>query len=83
LDPAASEQPQVGASGETLYPLPAKQLRLGETTRVSVTYRVRRAPADDTKAQGRPTMILIGIALAALLVIAALVVAVRGVNRRE
>ncbi len=81
VDPAATGEPQVGASGEAVYPLPARQLKPGETTRVSVSYRVRQAPADGADGAGGPRRILIGIAVAALLVIAALVVAVRGASR--
>jgi hypothetical protein len=78
IDPLPVGEPAGNDAGEAIYTLPSRQLKPGETARVSVSYRVRsqRRIAPDQPARKWTLLIVVGsVAVVALL---ALLYTVRG-----
>jgi hypothetical protein len=82
IDPAPQRTPEPGTTGEWLYSLPSIQLKPGESTRVSITYRAAPQTSSSTDGGARPRWILILIAAASALIIGVMVLLVRGGRQR-
>jgi hypothetical protein len=78
IDPLPVGEPAGSDGGEAIYALPSRQLKPGETARVSVSYRVRPKPRIAPDRSGRDWTLLLLVGFVAVVTSLALVFAVRG-----